>query len=259
MFKTTIMRQLEAIDVAASAREFKDLVQQGLETLLAGRLADGESLPDLRLLQELIGRLLDSNGNGVLAVDRRYTSQLVNAAALRARRNELVAKLRTRLRDVRYVLDRSLDGSAAKAALRDRRLSVVKPAVLVQGARDLVETLRDPELAWEEMEGNPVFSSAATIATTVEAEANELEEVLMRLLPQKKANQKGLGAKVAGVEAAADINRRCAEALFGLYRLARLDFHAERLRPKARQRRIEAPDEVPPKAAPPPAALMRIN
>lgn len=84
---------------------------------------------------------------------------------------------------------------------------------------------------------NVVFTPAATIAAAVEAEANELEEVLMRLLPQKKANQTDLGAKVARVEAArkpTDAAPRSSSASIAS--------PASTSRPTACGRKLQAPD-----------------
>ncbi len=250
MFRTTARRQVEATEVAASARQFKNQVKRELEILFASLLRDGETLPDLDFLQELIGRLLDINGNRVVSIDTAHTSLLVSAAALRARRNELSLKLRQRMSDARYLLERSVDDGVYKAALRDRRLSKLKPVLLVQGARDVVLALRDPTLTLGGGDA-ALLAAAVNFAQALEADANELEQVISLLSPQKKANQDSLGAKVADLRDAAETNRRCAELLFGLYRLARLDYHAERVRARLR-RRVAAEVEMP---APPPETM----
>jgi hypothetical protein len=250
MFRTTAQRQLEATAVAASARQFKEQVQQAFEILLAATLREGETMPDLRLFQELIGRVLDSSSTTVVETDGRYTSQLVSDAALRAQRNDLAQKLRQRMRDVRYLLSRSVDAGVFKAALRDRRLSKVIPVSLLQGARDLVAILRDPELAIGSADPT-LAASAVTFAAALEADAASFEQVMAQLLPAKRAKQDQLETKVNDLREAAEINRRCAELLFGLYRVARLDYHAERLRPKNRRKRMEEPPkDGPPEAVP---------
>ncbi len=45
---------------------------------------EGESLPQLAQLQELVARLLEQTGGEVLEADQRYTNQLINTARLRA-------------------------------------------------------------------------------------------------------------------------------------------------------------------------------
>ena len=82
--------------------------------------------------------------------------------------------------------------------------------------------------------GPLLLSDEPTIELVLQARAGDrmaLEALLERLIQQARRNQNELGAKLAGVENAADLNRRCADFLFGLYRLAGLDFHADRLRP----------------------------
>jgi hypothetical protein len=241
MFRATARRQIEATEVSASARQFKEQVHQAFKNLIAAQLQEGETMPDLSFLQELIGRLLDSGSSAVSEIDGRYTSQLVTVAALRAQRDDLVAKLRDRIRDVRYLLSRSVAGGVFKAALRDRRVSKVKPLSLLQGARDLVAILRDPELAVGA--ADPALAvSAVAFAAALEADAAQLEPVLAQLAALQRAKQGDLGAKVADLRAAAETNRRCAELLFSLYRVVGLDFHAERVRPKNRRKRVEEPE-----------------
>ena len=257
MYKGTNNRHSEAIEFAASAREFKDQVQAAITAVLEPLRREGESLPQLEELLELIARLLEQSGGELLATDQLYTSKLVGAAALRGDRDALVAQLEIRIRDVRYLLDRSVGTAVAKATLRERRTTKIKPGLLVGAARDLVKTLRDPQLALETLTDKDMFADVERMAAKIEEEANQLEEVLLRLAPQKKASERHLGAKVAGIDAAVEKNRRCADLLFGLYRLAGLDFHAERLRPKARRRKAKEPEKA--EASPPSVALMRIN
>lgn len=259
MFKSTVKAQMEATEIAASAREFREQVHNALAARLASRLREGETFPDLNLFQELLGRLLDSFGDQMREIDVRDTGGRVNTAALRAQRDELSARLRQQLRDVRYLVDRSIPSGAAKEALRDRRLSGAPAERLVQGARNLINTLRDPKLALDQLGEGGVFTSVSTIAANLEAQTNELDALLVRLTPERKSSQNQLGSKVTEVQAVVASNQHCAEILYGLLRLAGLDFHAERLRPKARRKRALDPEKAPPPAAVPSMALMKIN
>ncbi len=65
---------------------------------------------------------------------------------------------------------------------------MVKPDLLVAAARDLVKTLRDPQLALENLADKAVFTDVEQIAAKIEAEADQLEVALLRLSPQKKAS-----------------------------------------------------------------------
>lgn len=254
MFRVPDKQHREAIEIAASARQFKVQVQEALAARLAGKLQEGESLPDLTVFQEAIGRLLEENSAQIRDAALRHTQELANTSGLRAQRNQLVAGLRARLRDVRYLVDRSVDPATAKTALRDRRVSRVAPDLLIAGARELAVILRNPSHPW--IGDNAVFGTAPEVAAMLETEAGQLEELLFRLAPQKKASQEQLGAKKAEIEAVTETNRRCFDVLFGLYRLAGLDFHADRLRAKARRRKLEEPEKSQPPS--PGTALVKI-
>ncbi len=171
-----------------------------------------------------------ASANANLAeLGEEQTHELVLTADLREQRDQLADQLRDFLRDARNLLDAALDSAGARVALPVRRLSNMSPPFLVQAARQVVDTLRDPRL---DFAGRPnsIYEVPKMIAA-LEGTAGELEALLERLAQQARKNQNELGAKLAGVENAADLNRRCGDFLFGLYRLAGLDFHADRRRP----------------------------
>ena len=83
MFRTTAQRQQEATVVSASARRFKEQVQQAFAILFAPILREGETMPDLSLLQELIGRHLDSSSSAVVEIDGYSVATALDAELLR--------------------------------------------------------------------------------------------------------------------------------------------------------------------------------
>lgn len=230
MFKIPSKHQQAAIDIAASAAEFKEQANAGLANRFATVLGPGEVSPDFLFAQELVGRLLGGVYENLQEAGSAQTSQLVAAAALRVQRDRATAELRLRLRDGRELLDDLLSSATAKTVLPIRRFSNMASAMLVQAARDVVMTLRDPKLG---LEAKPsILFDATKLAATLERKADELASLLAQLAPQARATQAELGNKLAEIKTGADTHRRCADFLYGLYRLAGLDFHADRLRPK---------------------------
>ena len=230
MLKTPINHHLKAIDLAASAAEFAEQANVGFAQRFAPVLGPDEAPPDFLFAQELIARLLKAVSSNLKETGSAQTQQLVTTAALRDKRDRATSELRVLLRHARRLLDELLAPETARTVLRVRRVSNMKPGMLVQAARDVVAALRDPDLGLQNKPSR-VFD-AAGVAKRVEEKSEELAALLNRLAPQVRATQAELGAKVAEIEIAAETHRRCADFLYGLYRLAGLDFHADRLRSK---------------------------
>jgi hypothetical protein len=228
MFKTPTKHHQKAIDLAASASRFDQQVNDGLARRLAPVLENGETSPDFLFAQELVGRLLHAVGRNLKERDGAQTQQLVAASALRGERNRVAGELRELLRTARVMLDGVLDPATARTILPVRRVSNMRPDSLVKSGRDVVAALRNPNLGIE-VEPGSVFDVKG-IAKTVEEKSEELATLLGQLAPQARNTQAELEAKLAEIDNAADTHRRCADFLYGLYRLAGLDFHAARLR-----------------------------
>jgi hypothetical protein len=228
MFKTPTKHHQKAVDLAASAARFGQQANEGAARRFAAVLQPGEATPDFLFAQELVGRLLHAASGNLQRTDNAQTAQLVAAAALRSERNRVAGELRDLLRIARQLLDGVLDPATARTILPVRRVSNMRPDALVKSGLDVVAALRNPNLGIE-VEPGSVFDVKG-IAKSVEEKSEELATLLGQLAPQARNTQAGLGAKLAEIDNAADTHRRCADFLYGLYRLAGLDFHAERLR-----------------------------
>ena len=254
-FKTTIKNQRLSHFVASSAVGFADKVHENLAAKLAGLLREGEILPDLRLLQELVARYLEDRGVQLLEADDRYSNDQVIARDLRLEREALVDQLRQRLTDVRHLFRRQLGRERAEAFLPQRTYSKLDAAELIRLATQAAELLRAPEGTLGRSTVG-ALSGPAELADHLEAEAAQMQQLLDRqegLHARKK--QEALQEKSAEIEAATKAIRDAAGLLASLYIFADLPFHAQRVKRKVNRKaksEEEAPtgepNPVPPKA-----------
>lgn len=142
-FKTTIQKQSYAVALASSARQLAAEVADLFGQRLTPFLREGETMPDVRLMQELVGRFLETTGNQLLAVDDRYTADVRADQDLRLRREELAKLLRDRLRDIRFLADRHFGLDRSKKLMPVRDLHKAGARLLVQNGRQVVAVLRD--------------------------------------------------------------------------------------------------------------------
>lgn len=252
-FRTTENQQQSAADLASAARALAPEVTATFNATMARFLREGEKLPDLEFLQEIVSRWLLESGQQVLAIDDRYSAELRLQQELRARREQLVADLRQALRDVRYRLDRSFGEERSKGLFPDRNITVPRPVSLIRTGRQAIEVLRDPSLSWEQLAAAGLEGSPAALAATVENLCGELEQLLDRTIKeQKRLRLQRLGDKVAEIKAIKEAARRGANFLGGLYTLVGFDFQAKRLRLR---RRKPAKSEKNGLGEPPPVAV----
>lgn len=243
-FKTTVNKQRDIVELAASAEKLAPEVTAIFNRNLAPYLREGEVMPDVGLLQELIGRFLEASGDQLLEVDNRYTAEVRTNQQLRTRREALIEELRGRLRDIRYLIDRRFGLEASKQLMPVRDLYQYSARELVQAGRQVITVLRDPQYALDQAHANGLLANAQALADALELECSELAELLNRQLAgQKRDKQSGLKQKLAEIKTATEAARRSADFLAGIYRLAGLDFHAERLRPALRRRKPQSTDE----------------
>lgn len=257
-FKTTIKKQSYAVALASSARQLATEAADLFGQRLAPFLREGETLPDVRLMQELVGRYLESSGDQLLEVDDRYTANLRISQDLRRKREELIRPLRDRLRDIRFLADRHFGLDRSKKLMPVRDLRQASARLLVQNGRQVVALLRDPQYGLDQLHAQGLFANAGALADKLEQECEELGQLLDRQLEgQKREKQNGLKVKLAEIRSATEAARRSADFLAGVYRLVGLDFDAERLRPTLRRRKSPSGDEELPEkkaAAPKPEA-----
>lgn len=243
-FKTTVNKQREAVQLASSARQLAPEVAALVHQLLAEHLREGEVMPDVRLIQELVGRYLEASGAQLLEVDSRYTVDVRANQELLDRRESLVGILRERLRDIRFLADRHFGVERSKKLMPVRNLQKYSAHTLVQAGRQVVALLRDPQYALDQVTSTGLLANARVLSDALELECNELAQLLdKQLAGQKREKQSGLKVKLAEIKAATEAARRSADFLAGIYRLVGLDFDAQRLRPTVRRKKAMPTDD----------------
>ena len=252
-FQTTVNQQQTAVDMAAAARSLAPEVTTAFGLLMARFLQNGEVLPDLQLLQEILSRWLSDSGRQVLAIDDRYSAQLRLQQGQIAQRDQLAADLRLRLRDVRFLLDRHFGEERSRGLFPERNLTRLKLASLIRVGRQAIEVLKDPGLAWQQLAPTGLLASPEALAGALTVECDQLELLLDDVIKDHKRQRiQRLGEKVAEVKATREAARRGAKFLSGLYELVGFEFQAKRLR--LRRRRPGKMDESSQGEPPPPAS-----
>ena len=241
----SVRLQEVASELAGSAFRLAAEVSAAVQQKLAPMLEEGESMPDLGLVQQLVGRYLKSQGLKAVAAEVRHKKARVQSRNVAALRKELMAKLRARLRDVRYLLDRQFGPEASRRLIEERNFTQPNLRDLIKLARQALEILRDPNNSWNAIAAGGLDFSSAGLADAMEVEIQQLQEILDGESKTQKRDRQ-IEQRLKGEELSLVNKDNVAGASFlaGLYVFAGLPFHAQRLRIKVRRRGGEPEKEA---------------
>ncbi len=254
-FKTTLRNKRNATFVAWSARALAERAGAVVLAKLQALLRPGETMPDVVLFQELLGRYLEERSRQLAEVDGRYSEEQRIGRALRLERQRQMKQVQNVLRDARNLLDRRIGKDESSLHLKQRSFARRDAVSLVQLAQEAAVALRDPKVAWEPAAISGVATGSATLAEALEREAGLLQQLSEdQENLQARLKQAGLEEKAAELEKAKVAIRGGATLLAGLYTFADMPFHAERVRLRGRKSPLNEdetptgePSPVPPK------------
>ncbi len=220
---------------AQSARSWAAPVSKKLEKVLEPFLEPGETLPDVLLLQKLIGRLLASRKEDLQESDQQNLSAVSQTRILRMRRDEVAKELREVLRAARFYFEhKNGRGEGARLGIGNG-LSYMSPVNLARTGVYIATQLEADRLH----QGSQAESllPAENLEIAVRQKTAELEEVLGLLQPQSSRENLSRAKKYRSTEATEKAIRAGSAVLAGLYKLSEFEGLAEKVRPVFRRRR----------------------
>lgn len=255
VFRRVIHRSHLAKETAGAAKEWAAPAAERLAPLLRPYLREGESLPDLVLLQELVGRLLADRGATLIGRGSRQRTSELLTRQLRGNRDEAAEALRASLRSARFLFD-AVRGRGYGASLGlGHGLSRLRPAFLTRLGGEIALHL-EAEAAKPAVR-DAGLADPAELAALLRERVKQLESILARLYPEKAGHTMAVGEKRSSLADTEKIVRNAAAFLGGLYKLSNLPDLAAHVRPRfrgrARRKQTEAfeePQLAPAEAAP---------
>ncbi len=238
-----------ALQVAAAAEEWSQATVETLDQLLSPYLREGESLPDTRLFQQLLGRVVADRGQRLVARDAAVETEERSARYFRARRDEEAEKLRELLRAARYCFDQAQGrGSGAKIGL-GHGLSWMAPSVLARLAVDTAIRLEKLEPA-KKRSAFLTLPDTAALAAEIRAQGKRLDDLLRELLPPTILGQAARHNRRQDLEDTDFVVRRCSALLGEIYKLCGRPGLAKKIKPVFRRKPRKRQGGAPPGAAP---------
>lgn len=234
-------------EAAAQALNLAGEVAAEIIEDLRGELLEGEVMPDLELLQKLIGRKV-ARSNNELEEGDNLRKHLKNIDRHRREvKHEVSQKLRQALVDVRYVLDRTRTKKEANAFFEGRsNLTRLTSPVLERVAARLVTLLNDSKLGWDKLADAGHRANVDASRLRLEAALADFDRAENESLPEKDALVLALGKFERELEEKTVRLRRRLRLLGGCYQGAGFEREAAAL--VMRPRRSAKPSEEQPPA-----------
>jgi hypothetical protein len=249
--KMITRRQKSASEVEVAILRHGPEAAAAAGSFLEAYLEEGETLPDLELLQRLFGRALNDHHDRIVASDEARIAGLRQTKGPRARRDAAADALGVELLRLRTVFTGCFGDKAAEGLLAiDGRLDR-DPVALSRLARRAVELLRSDasELPSPLV---PITPDLGLWAEQLEAPLQELEAALSGVRWERKGAESALMAKQKAVTAYDHLFLRVARLQEALFRFANLDGLADRVRPSVRRPGLTHEEAGPERASPPP-------
>lgn len=243
-FQTSGRHRGLAKGIAQSATVLAEKTGSVMEQKLAPFLREGEAMPDAGLLQRLLARYLEAQGEELAAADQAYNLEVRQVRALRLDLSEAMARARWSLRDFRQVVDRAFGPGSCQLMLGTCNFTTRDPAMLTALLRQAALVLRTPAFEFGPQELAPLGS--AGLADLLEAESRAVTEMMDgRLVPLRFRRSVGLGNKEEQLAATRTAISEGALLLKGLLTFTGNAFHARRLRPSHRKKGGAAAPDPP--------------
>jgi hypothetical protein len=205
-------------------------VSTRLTDILTPLLEEGETLPDLAVLQQLPARWLARREQTLVAADEAHLAELVDDRDPRRRRDELADEVRGKLVLIRGTVAALFGFDVATDVLGIGGATAADPVALHRQAARALERLSAPEPDLPPLQVEGIQLDPAALAASLQPAVNELAAVLDQVARERREAETTLAAKSEALATYDDAASRVVQFLSGLYELAERPEFAERLR-----------------------------
>ncbi|MEM7050325.1 MAG: hypothetical protein AAF604_11735 [Acidobacteriota bacterium] len=237
-------RQKSSLAVEAAASTHAAEVAATLTSRLAEWTEGEETVPDLELLQRLLGRLLAARRAAMVAADESHLDELADDSEPRRLRDERADKLRVNLRALRDLAE-GLFGEGQGQALGLEGPVSADPVVLERQARRAMERLADESVPLPPTRMPSLQVDRADWLQVLEPDLTALADALAQVARERREAESSLLTKQGRIAEYDEAFLGAARLLEALYRTAGQPELADRVRPSSRRPGTTVADPEP--------------
>jgi len=249
--KMITRRQKSASDVEGAIQHHGPKAATLAGHFLGQYLQEGETLPDLELLQRLYGRALSDHHTRIVTIDESRIAGLRRTMGPRDRRDAAAREVGDELLLLRDTFDRFFGSKATKQLLAIEAPFDRDPVSLSRLARRAVGVLRSDSLELPPSRV-PVSPDLSRWASQLEDPLQKLDAALAEIQKERRGAEDMLEEKHDAIEAYDRLFLRIARMQEAFFRFAGMEGHANRVRPSARRPGLTLEEAGSERASPPP-------
>ena len=250
--KMITRRQKSASEVEVAIQRYGSEAASAAGRALEPYLKEGETLPDLELLQHLFRRALNDHHGRIIASDEVRLAGLRRTIGPRSRRDVAAKVVAEKLFQLRDVFSGCFGEQTTAELLGIEGALDQDPVALSRIARRAVGVLRSDSLEMPAYRISGASFDFDRWAEDLEAPLQELETALGEVLWERKGAEHALLAKHDAMKAYDRLFMGVARLQEALFRFAGLSGLADRVRPSVRRPGLTHEVAGPERASPPP-------
>ena len=241
VFKMVTRNEKAAGRIAGNAMAHAQMIADEQLAKWQERLPEGQTDVGIGQLQRFHAEELRQLRAELRATERAHLDQQKEIALARARRDEIVPRLREELYAYRNLFEETYGETGRAKVFPGKKTNVpVDATPLRRVATTVVERLESPELELPEPIRQGVALSRPVIARAISRPLAELDAAMNALDTLLAAASATLEAKTKTLAAVKDKSKRLARFLEGVYGLGGHDVLAARVRPSSHQKKEQA-------------------
>ena len=236
--RSVVRRKKNGRDFKATLRVNFDPLAKSLNKYFASIRREGQPVTDYAGVLTDLDNAIDADFAGLQAADWAHLGELANDRKFRRERDEATAVVHRTLVNITNTVDGSHGDGTAEELLGLGTGLRKEPELMLEAASHAAVLLADPEFSFPELILGGVELRIDELLSQIVGPLARLEQVLGRLTDEEKKSVATLETKELAIARYDKTYSRDANILKALLGFAGMDKQAERIRPKARKRRV---------------------
>lgn len=244
--KAVIDRQRIGESILAAARTHADHVAQRLHEVLSPFIPEGQSLPDLAVLQLVVANLLEDRLEKLVAADEAHFEELADDLDPRVRRDETAQILYDKLIQIRSTLNGAFGAERGDNLLGFNGPTPRDPRILHRQATRALNRLREPDPEFPSGSLHGFRFDRNALADELQPAVDDLSAALRDVTRELRETETTKAEKDEAIEAFDAAVGGTARMLTGFDQLVGLDSFAKKIRLTLPDRGGQQEDEPQP-------------
>ncbi len=228
--RLVVLRQRLAKTIHSALERFAEVVTPVLTERFDPFLEDGETPVDFSALQQLLHRMAEESFEAMVTADKAHLDELANDIAPRLRRDRWVETVRSKLIDVRRMVQGLFGPARAVEVVAVEGATARQPELLWRQSEHTLSRLRAPDFQAPEASTASIVFDPVKLADELDPMVSTLRQTIDAVELERRAAAASLQVKHEAMAEHDLLIAACGRILSGFYLLARRSDLADRIK-----------------------------